>query len=123
MLEDKDEEKDKIKELSEKAKENLKRNEELRQKSSKFQSVQPSEKFLWLFDPEKIQPVEQEFDGKKIQRFQYTIKDPNIGQEKYWIVSKRTSEQIDAFLMEGRNLLKIQRLGSGNDTRYNIFPA
>jgi hypothetical protein len=70
-----------------------------------------------------MEPVEQEFDGKKVQRFQYTVKDPNTDQEKYWIVSKRTSEQVDAFLIEGHNLLKIQRLGSGNDTRYNIFPA
>jgi hypothetical protein len=86
-------------------------------------AVAAGEKFLGLFDPERIEPVEQEFDGKKVQRFQYTVKDPNTGQEKYWVVSKRTSEQVDAFLGEGHNLLKIQRLGSGNDTRYNIFPA
>ena len=115
--------KENLKELSDKAKENLRRNEELRRKSSKFQSVQPGEKFVGLFNPEKMEPVEQEFDGKKVQRFQYTIQDPNTGMEKFWIVSKRTSEQIDAFLTEGHNLLKIQRLGSGNDTRYNIFPA
>jgi hypothetical protein len=121
MIEEK--EKQNVKKLSEKAKENLRRNEELRRNSSKFQSVQPGEKFVGMFNPEKMEPVEQEFDGKKVQRFQYTIQDPNTGLEKYWIVSKRTSEQIDAFLMEGHNLLKIQRLGSGNDTRYNIFPA
>ena len=78
---------------------------------------------LGLFDPEKMEPVEQEFDGKKVQRFEYTVKDPNTGREKYWVVSKRTSEQVDAFLIEGHNLLKIQRLGSGNDTRYNILAA
>jgi hypothetical protein len=39
MVEDK--EKDKTKELSEKAKENLRRNEELRRSFSKFQTVQP----------------------------------------------------------------------------------
>jgi hypothetical protein len=121
MLEDK--EKDNAKEISQKAKENLRRNEELRRSSSKFQTVQPGEKFLGLFDPEKMEPVEQEFDGKKVQRFQYTVKDPNTGQEKYWVVSKRTSEQVDAFLIEGHNLLKIQRLGSGNDTRYTILAA
>jgi hypothetical protein len=123
MIESIEKEKGKVIELTEKAKENLRRNEELRRKSSKFQSVQPGEKIVGLFNPEKMEPVEQEFDGKKVQRFQYTIQDPNTGQEKYWIVSKRTSEQIDAFLMEGYNVLKIQRLGSGNDTRYNIFPA
>jgi hypothetical protein len=70
-----------------------------------------------------MEPVEQEFDGKKVQRFQHTVKDPNTGQEKYWIVSERTSEQVNAFLIEGHNLLKIQRLGSGNDTRYDILAA
>ena len=64
-----------------------------------------------------------EFDGKNVQRFQYTVKDPNTGQEKYWTVSKRTSEQIDAFLGEGHNLLKIQRFGLGKDTRYHIIPS
>ena len=83
----------------------------------------PLFEILGLFDPEKMEPVEQEFDGKKVQRFEYTVKDPNTGQEKYWIVSKRTSEQVDAFLIERHNLLKIQRLGSGNDTRYNLLAA
>ena len=74
-------------------------------------------------DAEKVDPVEKEFDGKKVQRFQYTVKDPNTSQEKYWTVSKRTSEQIDAFLSEGHDLLKIQRFGSGKDTRYQIIPS
>jgi len=43
MLEDK--EKDNAKEISQKAKENLRRNEELRRSSSKYQSIQPGEKF------------------------------------------------------------------------------
>jgi hypothetical protein len=111
-------------ELSEKARQNLQRNAELRNKDSKFFSPQPGEKSNWIFDAEKIQPVEKEFDGRKVQRFQYTIQDPNnADNEKYWTVSKRTSEQIDAYLSEGHSLLKIQRIGSGKETRYNIMPA
>jgi hypothetical protein len=50
--------------------------------------------------------------------------DPNNPEyEKYWTVSKRTSEQIDAYLSEGHSLLKIQRIGSGKETRYNIMPV
>ena len=57
-------------------------------------------------------------------RFQYTIQDPNNPDyEKYWTVSKRTSEQIDAYLSEGHSLLKIHRIGAGKETRYNIMPA
>jgi hypothetical protein len=118
-----EQDKDNRKELSEKAQENLRRNEELRRKSSIFLNPQAGEKFLGLFDPEKMEPVEKEFDGKYVQRFQYTVKDPNTGQEKYWTVSKRTSEQIDAFLSEGHNSLKIQRFGLGKETRYHIMPS
>src|SRR5205807_5373798 len=102
MVDDQAKEQDKYstKELSQKALENLRKNEELRRKASEFLSLQPGEKFLGLFDPEKFEPVIQEFDGKKVQRFQYMIKDPNTGQEKFWRISKRVSEQIDAFLIE-----------------------
>ena len=111
-------------ELSEKARQNLQRNAELRNKDSKFFNPQPGEKSIWIFDAEKIQPVEKEFDGKKVQRFQYIIQDPNNSDyEKYWTVSKRTSEQIDAFLSQGHRLLKIQRIGTGKETRYNIMPS
>jgi hypothetical protein len=117
-------EKQQQQELSEKARQNLQRNAELRNKDSKFFFPQPGEKSIWLFDAEKIQPVEKEFDGKRVQRFQYIIQDPNNPEyEKYWTVSKRTSEQIDALLSEGHSLLKIQRIGTGKETRYNIMPA
>lgn len=109
--------------LSEKARINLQRNADLRNKDSKFVSIQPGEKIVLLFDPEKIEPIEREFDGKKVQRFQYTVKDSQTTQEKIWTVSKRTSEQIDAFLSESHTLLKIQRVGLGKDTRYHILPA
>lgn len=127
MLDDQIKEQDKYstKELSQKALENLIKNEELRKKTSEFLSLQPEEKFLGLFDSEKHEPLIQEFDGRKIQRFQYMVKNPNTGQENFWRVSKRASEQIDAFLIEGHNLLKIQRLGLGNDPRcygHNLIP-
>jgi hypothetical protein len=54
-------------ELSEKARQNLLRNAELRNKDSKYFSPQPGEKSNWIFDAEKIQPVEKEFDGRKVE--------------------------------------------------------
>ena len=95
---------------------------EWRREGSKFLTLQPGE-FCKLFDREKMIPVEKVFDGKLVQRIQYVVTDPNTGQEKYWEVGKRTSEQINEFLNKGHNLLKVQRFGSGKDTRYNIFPA
>ena len=41
--------------LSPKAKENLQRNAELREKDNKFVKLQPSEKKVCQFDPEKIE--------------------------------------------------------------------
>ena len=101
--------------LSPKAKENLRRNAELRQKNSKYIKLQPSEKTVLQFDPEKITPTVAEYNGTKTQRYQYTVIEPNSGsnQEKYFTVSKRTSEEIDSHLSEGHTLLKIQRFGLG----------
>jgi hypothetical protein len=56
-------------------------------------------------------------------RFRYTIIEEGSDQEKYIEVGKRTSEDIDSFLMEGVTKLKVQRFSSGTDTRYHIIPA
>jgi hypothetical protein len=108
--------------LSPKGQENLKRNAELRDKDNKFIKLEPSEKRVLEFNPEKIEQVEAEFNGKKSQRYRYTVTDPNNGskQEKYLEVGKRTSEDIDAYLVQGHTLLKIQRFGLGKDTRYHV---
>jgi hypothetical protein len=103
----------------------LQRNAEIRQKDNKFVKLQPREKKVYQFNPEKIEQVEAEFNGKKSQRYRYAVTDPGNGsdQEKYLEVEKRTSEDIDAYLSEGKTLLKIQRFGLGKDTRYHIIPA
>src|SRR5919107_5030737 len=94
-------------------------------KNSKYIKLQPSEKKVYQFNPEKIEQVEAEFNGKKSQRYRYTVTEPDNGsnQEKYLEVGKRTSEDIDAYLSEGQTLLKIQRFGLGKDTRYHVIPA
>src|SRR6266566_3591286 len=110
-------------ELSEKAKENLRRNEELRRKNSKYVKLEPGEKTTMHFDAEKIEPKEVEFNGKKNQRYQYTVFDPNVEDEKYFTVSKRTSEVIDTYLGQRQSILTIQRIGSGKETQYIITPS
>ena len=109
--------------LSPKAKEVLQRNAELRQRDSKFIKIGPGEKKVLTFNPEKIEQVEAEFNGKKSMRFRYTVIEDGSGQEKYLEVGKRTSEEIDSFLMEGNSKLKVQRFGSGTDTRYHVLAA
>jgi hypothetical protein len=58
-------------------------------------------------------------------RFRYTVMEEgsSTNQEKYLEVGKRTSEEIDSFLMEGTTKLKVQRFGSGIDTRYHVIPS
>jgi hypothetical protein len=110
--------------LSPKAKENLQKNAELRQKDNKFIKLQPSEKRILQFNPEKIEQVEAEFNGKKTMRYRYMVTEPNNeSQEKYLEVGKQTSEEIDSHLSENHTLLKIQRFGLGKDTRYHVIPA
>ena len=92
-------------------------------KASKFLTLKPGEEFCKLFDRKRMIPVDKVFDGKHVQRFQYVVTDPKTGQEKCWEVSMMTSEQINAFLNKAHNLLKVQRIGSGFDTRYTIYPA
>ena len=114
------------KDLSKKAKENLRRNDESREKSSKFIKLQHNEKRILKFDPEKIEQRETDFNGKgrKTTRYVYAVIEPNNGgQEKVLEVGKRTSEEIDSHLSEGHTLLKVQRFGLGLDTRYHVIPA
>jgi hypothetical protein len=39
--------------------------------------LQPSEKKVYRFNPEKIEQVPAEFNGKKSIRYRYTVTDPN----------------------------------------------
>jgi hypothetical protein len=81
---------DEKKELSEKARQNIERNAKIREdkdENSRYAKVQPGEKVTWLFNAENIEPMEQEFDGRKVRKFQYGVVDPNkpgpenIGQQ------------------------------------------
>ncbi|MGB8935133.1 MAG: hypothetical protein WCC17_08515 [Candidatus Nitrosopolaris sp.] len=111
------------KEISEKAKENLRRNQESRKNDSKY--ISQDRRWREHFDPEKMKPVEVEFEGKKSTRYQYVVTDPGEPdqQEKYFTVSKRNSAVIDTYLAEAKSILKIHRIGAGKDTQYLVTPA
>ena len=114
-------------ELSEKAKENLKRNEESRNQQSKFVNLEPGENVVLQFDPEKMEPVYKDFngDGKLTTRYQYTVTDPNDPNqtEKYITFSKRASAQVDILLREGHAIIRVHRIGAGKDTQYMFTPV
>jgi hypothetical protein len=106
--------------LSQKALENLAKNEEIRNRGSKFVKLDPGQRITLLFDPEQMKPVEVEFDGKKTTRFEYTVVDPNSQQEKTITLSKRASGAVDTYLKDGFNQLVIHRIGSGKETSYMV---
>lgn len=56
-------------ELSEKAKENIERNQWLRRKQSKFISIENNSYVILIFDPEKIEQIEKEAFGTKMIRY------------------------------------------------------
>ena len=57
-------------------------------------------------------------------RYTYTVIEPNNDNlEKILEVGKRTSQEIDSHLNEGRTLLMVQRFGLGLGTRYHVIPA
>jgi hypothetical protein len=112
-----------ITELSAEAKAVIQKNIEARQQSSKFVRLQPGEKRVFQFVPEKTELVEADFNGKKSLRFRYTVIEEGSDKEKYFEVSKRSSEKIDALLLAGHTQLKISRFGIGVETIYDPAPV
>jgi hypothetical protein len=110
--------------LSEKALDNLRRNQEQRAKDTKYIKLEANDKVVLEFDPESIEQVEMEFDGETRLRYQYAVKDVNYPDvAKLFTVSKQVSERIDDLLMDGHTKLKIERKGTGLKTQYTIYPA
>jgi hypothetical protein len=108
--------------LTEKAMMNMQRNQLARNKASKYVQLEDSEERMYEFDPEDIQIAERVFDGQKKLRFEYAVKD-ELGNMQILVACKKTSKNIDRFLMEGTTLLKIKRVGTGIDTSYYVTSA
>lgn len=74
------------------------------------------------FDENKIEIVDNEFEGKTTKRVNYKVTDldrPDEG-EKTLSMALNTANIINAKIERGKNTLEIQRIGSGKRTRYNI---
>jgi hypothetical protein len=111
--------------LSRTALEKLRKNADSRQANNKYIKLDAGEKKTLKFNPEVIDQRVVDFNGKKSTRYEYAVIEhgSSNNQERCLSVGKRTSEEIDAFLMEGQVLLKIQRFGLGKDTRYHVSAA
>lgn len=115
--------------LSNKALENLRRNTEIRQsktpKVKRYLYLDDAQEAIRRFDAEQIEPQEIDYggNGEKTQRFDYTVTDPNSGEDEVFRASITALGDIDALLVEGYSLLKMRRKGTGFDTKYHITPV
>jgi hypothetical protein len=115
--------------LSDKAKEILRRNVEIRQsktpKAKRYLYLDDGQEAIRRFDPEQIEPQEIDYtgNGEKTQRFDYTVIDPDTGEIEIFRASITVSGDIDALLAEGYSLLKIRRKGTRYETKYHITPV
>jgi hypothetical protein len=103
------------KQLSTKAKENLQRNAEVRQRDNKFIKLQSGEKKILQFFPEKIGQVEAEFNGKKSMRFRYTVKEEGSSNNHCDVACFRINTGLLLFIMDNnfsllRSIYKRDRL-------------
>ena len=114
--------------LTPKALENLNRNAGLRRACSKLK-LKPVEETLLIFDPENIEAVPESFNDKNNMLFLYEVIDPEtsgidvkISRRQVFPANKDTSEIIDTHLRECSNILRIQKIGTGEASQYVITP-
>ena len=99
----------------------LQKNSELWKAESVYVNLEDGETRVPQFNPERTKQVE----GQYGLRIQYIVIDPSYADkgEKKFEAGKKTSNDIDAQLIQGNCLLKVRRLGTGTETKYNVAPA
>ncbi len=109
-----------VEKLTEKAREILERNEMVRRQDSIFIKMLPDEEILLEFNPELVEVTETNFAGTTKRKLQYVVIDNETKKRKYWTVNHRTSALIDSYPANGQWSLRVKRIGSGIDTRYEF---
>ena len=96
------------------------------ERQSGYVKLQAGEERTFRFNPDKIELVDNEFNGKKTKRVEYKVTDPDNEDdegEKTLSMAITFAKRINRYLRKGRNLLEIERIGSGLDTDYQISTA
>jgi hypothetical protein len=105
-------------ELTPEALANLKENAEARKKESKFIRLEPGERRVFVFDPEKIRRVPSRFDSEKTT-VEYKVIDPNIDmQERTYGVTVNQSGLIDKLLAQGITNILAEKDSQGRFTKF-----
>jgi hypothetical protein len=100
---------------------NLNEIEQVLNKSSQYVRIEPGEsKILCFVLGRKIEEVEKPYNGQLFKRISFTVvdKENNENSEKVFEVGKKSARLIIAKLKEGHTVLKIERIGTGQDTLY-----
>lgn len=95
------------------------------QKQSRYLKLQDGEVKTLQFNRNKIALVDNEFNGKVTKRVEYKVIDPEKAAdgEKTMSMAITNARRINRLLQRNRNLLEIERIGSGMETIYNISAA
>ena len=104
---------------------NLDEIEELLDEYNDYISIEPDGSEILLFIVGKIEEVEKNYNkGPSVKKIRYVVIKQNSKKkkEKYFYVGRRSARLINAKLREGYTLLKIERTGSGMDTKYIPTP-
>jgi hypothetical protein len=99
--------------------------EEAKKSSGKFVKLSPGEKMTLQFNLNKIEIVDSEFEGKKTggKSIQFTVINPKEPMsEKVLSMGVKKADGIMALLKAGKNLLDIQKIGSGKDSQFIAIP-
>jgi hypothetical protein len=105
---------------------NLSEIEQVLNKSSQYVRIEPGDsKILRFVLGRKIEEVEKPYNGQLFKRISFTVIEPDNndnGNEKFFEVGRRSARLIIAKLKEGHTVLKMERIGSGQDTLYVPTP-
>lgn len=99
--------------------------EQAKKTSGKFLKLVPGEKRTLQFNTSKIAITDSEFEGKPTggKSIQFTVIDPHEPQlEKVLTMGVKKAEGIMALLKAGKNLLDVQKIGSGKDSQFIAIP-
>jgi hypothetical protein len=104
-------------------KNNISEMQKILDSSGQYVSIGVGGKTVLQFLPEKgITQVEKEYNGQKLKKVRFIVKDVNSGinanADKFFDVGKRSARPILKKLEAGHRMLKIERFGEGKDTLY-----
>lgn len=119
-----DKQQEQVRELTEEEKQRLEQIEITRRKSEKYLSLGDGEELTLRFNISKIEYKEVEgFMGKgKIWKYVFQVVVPDWDQfdEKEFKLSRSHGNELHRILQLGYTLIRVKRIGSHTDTRYEF---